>query len=353
MAILAAYGDMVKTAEALLGKWGFSDAESAIIADVLVSADMSGIESHGIQRLRMYENIIAAGIARVKNHPTILRETPVAAVVDGNRAMGQITACFSVDLAIQKAGESGIGVVTVKNSNHFGIAGWYAKRASGRGFIGIAMTNSRAVMPATFGVVPLIGSNPVAFAFPNQPHDFLYDASSTVVSFGKIEVKNKEGKELPSHWGLNERGEPTAHPGEVLEDFPNRKIAGIFPLGGPGEGDGGYKGYGQGLIVEILTGILSGGLLSDEISEGKRDGASHFFLVMDPAVFGDLSEMQKRLGDYFEKLRASNLIDPGRKIYIHGEKEIEKQRQYREGGIPIEESVWEEFRAICEKNGVN
>jgi LDH2 family malate/lactate/ureidoglycolate dehydrogenase len=208
-------------------------------------------------------------------------------------------------------------------------------------------------MPATFGVVPLIGSNPVAFAFPNQPYDFLYDASSTVVSFGKIEVKSKGGKELPAHWGLNERGEPTTKPEAVLENFSNRKIAGIFPLGGPGEENGGHKGYGQGLIVEILTGILSGGLLSDEISEGKRDGASHFFLVMDPAVFGNLNEMRKRLGDYFEKLRASNLIDPGRKIYIHGEKEIEKQRQYKEGGIPVEESIWEEFRAICERNGVN
>jgi LDH2 family malate/lactate/ureidoglycolate dehydrogenase len=188
----------------------------------------------------------------------------------------------------------------------------------------------------------------VAFAFPNRPHDFLYDASSTVVSFGKIEVKSKEGKDLPARWGLNGRGEPTEKPSEILEDFPNRKIAGIFPLGGPGEENGGHKGYGHGLIVEILTGIISGGLMSG----GKRDGASHFFLAMDPAVFGDLSEIQRRLGDYFEKLRASNLTNPGQKIYIHGEKEIEKQRQYRKGGIPVKESVWGEFRAICEKNGV-
>lgn len=344
---------MVKTVESLLRKWGFSDGESAIITDVLVGADLSGIDSHGIQRLQMYENIIAEGIVQVKNHPVILRETPVSATVDGNRAMGQVAACFSVDLAIRKAAESGIGAVTVKNSNHFGTAGWYAKRASSQGFIGIAMTNSRAVMPATFGVVPLVGSNPAAFAFPNPPCDFLYDASSTVVSFGKIEVKNKEGKELPARWGLNKCGEPTGNSAEILEDFPNRKIAGIFPLGGPGEENGGHKGYGQGLIVEILTGIISGGLTSDEISGGKRDGASHFFLAMNPALFGELSEMQKRLGDYFEKLRASNLTNPEQKIYIHGEKEIEKQRQYMEGGIPVNEIVWREFQVSCEKNGIS
>ncbi|MDR1133956.1 MAG: Ldh family oxidoreductase, partial [Synergistaceae bacterium] len=329
MTILAAYGDVVKTVKALLGKWGFSGHDIDVIADVLVSADMAGIDSHGIQRLSMYENIIASGIVQVKNRPSAERETPVTAVVDGNRAMGQTTACFSVGLAIQKAEKNGIGAVAVKNSNHFGIAGWYAKRASGRGFMGLVMTNSRAVMPATFGAVPLIGSNPVAFAFPNRPHDFLYDASSTVVSFGKIEVKAREGNALPAHWGLNERGEPTVNPAEVLENFPNRKIAGIFPLGGPGEENGGHKGYGQGLIVEILTGILSGGLMSDGISEGKRDGASHFFLVMNPEAFGDLGEMQKRLNAYFEKLRTSNLLDPERKIYIHGEKEIEKERRCR------------------------
>jgi len=344
---------LLKTAvEQLFIKWGFSETDSRSITDVLITANLSGIDSHGIQRLGMYEKTIANGIVVLQNKPMIELETAVTALVNANRAMGQLAALFSMQLAIEKAKAQGIGIVVTKDSNHFGIAGYYAQLASKQNLIGICTTNSRAVMPATFGAVPLIGTNPVAFSFPNEPYDFLYDASSTVVSLGKIEVCSKAGKKLPSPWGLNQAGKPSSDPNEILDDLPNRTIGGVYPLGGPGEDAGGYKGYGQGLIVEILTAILSGGMSSDVISNSVKDGACHFFLALDPTCFGNLKDMKARLSAYFERLRKSNIADPKQRIYIHGEKEFEKRALYQEKGIPVDVEIWREFEAICRRNQV-
>jgi LDH2 family malate/lactate/ureidoglycolate dehydrogenase len=276
----------------------------------------------------------------------------VTALINGNRAVGQSIGIFGMELAIKKAKEQGVGLVTIKESNHYGIAGYYAEMAANENLLGISMTNSRAIMPATFGVVPLIGTNPVAVAFPGEPYPFLYDASSTISSIGKIEVAEKSGKELVSPWGLDEEGNPSTNPSEILKDFPKREIAGVLPLGGAGEETGGYKGYGQGLIVEILTAILSGGMTSEEITANAKDGACHFFLVIAPEKFGNLEGMKARLVDYFEHLKKSNLTNPEQRVYIHGEKEFEKREAYLKEGVPIEKEIWAEFEALCRKNNV-
>jgi LDH2 family malate/lactate/ureidoglycolate dehydrogenase len=343
---------LLSMVETLFEKWGFSQKESGLIADVLVTADLSGIDSHGIQRLSMYESIIAKGIVQVRNQPAIERETPAIALVNANRAMGQLSALFSMDLAVKKAKSQGVGVVVTRDSNHFGIAGYYAERASKQNLLGICATNSRATMPATFGSSPLIGTNPIAFAFPNTPYDFLYDASSTVVSVGKIEVCAKKGRELPIPWGLDREGNPTTNPSEILGGLASGGIGGVLPLGGSGEDAGGYKGYGQGLMVEILTAVLSGGTTSDGISRAKKDGACHFFMVLDPAKFGDVERMKEDAAVYFERLRRSNIVDRSRRVYIHGEKEFEKRERYLREGIPIGAEVWAEFEEICRRNEV-
>jgi LDH2 family malate/lactate/ureidoglycolate dehydrogenase len=342
---------LLSTVEALFEKWGFSQKESGLIADVLVAADLSGIDSHGIRRLGMYEGIIAKGIVQVRNQPAVERETSAIALVNANRAMGQLSALFSMDLAVKKAKSQGVGVVVTRDSNHFGIAGYYAERASKQNLLGVCATNSRAAMPATFGSLPLIGTNPIAFAFPNAPYDFLYDASSTVVSVGKIEVCAKKGRKLPIPWGLDRNGNTTTKPGEILDGLASGETGGILPLGGYGEDAGGYKGYGQGLMVEILTAILSGGATSDGISRSKKDGACHFFMVLDPAKFGDVDRMKEQTAAYFERLRRSN-VDRGRRVYIHGEKEFEKRERYLREGIPIEADAWAEFEEICRRNEV-
>ncbi|MFP3154836.1 Ldh family oxidoreductase [Lachnospiraceae bacterium ZAX-1] len=350
--VVVDYIALKTSVEKLFRCWGFSDKESADITDVLVRSNLSGISSHGIQRLSIYETLVATGNVQVKNHPKIVTETPVMAVVHGNQAMGQLVALFAMEQAIKKAKKNGIGLVVVRDSNHFGIAGYYAELAARENLLGISMTNSIAVMPATFGVVPLIGTNPVAFAFPGEPYPFLYDASSTVVSLGKIEVAEKSGQVLPAPWGLDQCGNPSVQPSEILEDFGKRNIGGVLPLGGAGEENGGYKGYGQGLIVEILTAILSGGTTSSEISSLETSGACHFFLAIDPGLFGSVESMKERLQHYFARLRSSNLTDQKQRVYIHGEKEFEKRERYLREGIPIEKEIWEEFEKLCGKNRV-
>jgi LDH2 family malate/lactate/ureidoglycolate dehydrogenase len=350
--VIVPHNVLREASETLFEKWGFSRKESISIADVLVTANLSGIDSHGIQRLGMYEDIVARGIVKVQNQPAVERETSVTAVVNANRAMGQLAALFSMDLAIEKAKAQGVGVVATRESNHFGIAGYYAERASKQNLLGICATNSRASMPATFGSLPLIGTNPIAFAFPNAPYDFLYDASSTIASVGKIEVYAKEGHTLPAHWGLDRAGNPTADPCEILSGLAGGDIGGGLPVGGAGEDAGGYKGYGQGLIVEILTAILSGGMTSDSISSEKRDGACHFFLALDPGRFGDVGRMKARLAEYFERLRRSNATSRNRRVYLHGEKEFERRERYALEGIPVDAGIWAEFEEICRRSQV-
>ncbi|MDR3050364.1 MAG: Ldh family oxidoreductase [Oscillospiraceae bacterium] len=348
-----AYAALLDTVQRLFEGWGFAPPEALDIAQALVAADLSGISSHGIQRLGLYEDIIARGIVQVRAEPCVVRQTPATAVVDARRAMGQLAALFCMRLAMQMARQSGVGVVAVRASNHFGTAGYYAQLAAREGLLGVCMTNTCAAMPATFGVVPLLGTNPVAFAFPGEPFDFLYDASSTVVSLGKIEVYAKAGKPLPAPWGLDAEGEPTTDPDAVLRDIYRRPIAGVLPLGGAGETTGGHKGYGQGMMVEILTAILAGGLTSDEITAGPGDGACHFFAALDPALFGDPAAMRAHLAAYFDRLRASNLTDPAQRVYIHGEKEFETREKYLREGIPIQTAIWDEFQALCARNGIH
>ena len=190
-------------------RFGFEENESRLIADVLLLSDLYGIESHGMQRLILYHKGIEKGKIHPEAKPEIVFETPVSAVVDGHAGMGQLNAAFAMKLAIQKAKTGGVGIVTVRDSNHFGIAGYYARMACDEGLVGIACTNSKALMVPTFARQALLGSNPVAVAAPADPYPFLFDASTTVVTRGKLEMYNKTGEALPSGWAVDEAGRET------------------------------------------------------------------------------------------------------------------------------------------------
>ena len=226
-------------------KFGFSREEAEQISDVLLLADLYGIRSHGTQRLVRYHKTIEKGSVRVDAKPEVVFETPVSAVIDGHSGMGQLISIFAMKLAIKKARESGMAFVSVRNSNHFGIAGYYTKMACDEGMIGICTTNSESISVHTGSRQALLGSNPIAFAMPAEPYPFWFDAATTVVPKGKLEVYNKAGKELGEGWAVWIDGKECTNAEHVLECIDGKVgSGGILPVGGSREESGSHKGYG-------------------------------------------------------------------------------------------------------------
>ncbi len=328
--------------------FGFSDDEGKIIKDVLLTADLYGIESHGMQRMVRYHKGIEKGTIHPTAKPEVVFETPVSAVIDGHSGMGQLNAYFAMNKAIEKAKTTGVGIVSVRESNHFGIAGYYAKMASDQGLIGVAATNSEAIMVPTFGRKAMIGSNPIAVAVPADPFPFLFDASTTVVTRGKLEMYNKAGKPLPDGWALDANGNPCSDAPTVLSNIVAKKGGGIMPLGGNDPLTGSHKGYGWGMVCEILSSILSNGVNSDQCCTFKdKTGICHGFIAVNPSFFGDAEAIKKNFSDYLQRLRESPKAEGQEQIYTHGEKEIFAEKDRRENGIPVNDNTMVELSNLC------
>jgi LDH2 family malate/lactate/ureidoglycolate dehydrogenase len=338
---------------AVFESYGFSLKESKTITDVLIRADLFGIESHGVQRLVRYHNEIYSGQVDVKAKPEILHETAISAVIDARKSMGQLAGVLAMELAIKKARNSGCGMVTVRNSNHYGIAGYYSLMAAEADFLGVSMTNSEAIAVPTFGGRAMLGTNPIAFAMPAEPVVFSYDAATTVVTRGKIEVYNKNAEPLPEQWAVDGKGRPAVDAGEVLNNIIHRLGGGISPLGGSGELCGGHKGYGFGIIVEILTAGLSGGLTSNHINVTPGlNGICHYCMAVDTGIFGDREAIKNRISVFLRELRESGKAEGRERIYTHGEKEGEAMASRAGGQIPVNPKTLLEMRNIAEKQGV-
>lgn len=348
------YADLKKLCEEVFNRFGYSEKDSAGITDVLLTSDLFGIESHGIQRLALYCKGIRAGRIDVKGKLQIVKETPVSALIDGNREIGQIVGMESMRLAIRKAGQSGIGMTVVRNSNHFGIAGYYARMAQLEGMIGIAMTNTRAAVVPTNGREMMLGTNPIAISMPAEPVPFLLDMATSTVTMGKMEVYNKNSQPLPEGWALGKDGTATRNAGQVIGQAKSGGFGGLLPLGGAAELFGGHKGYGLALAVEMFTSILSGGNTCYRIrQEGDINTVSHTFMAVDYGMFGDKKEIEGRMSDFLQKLRDSAKADGCARIYTHGEKESEAYMDRMKNGIPVNDSTLKEIRGICESLGMN
>lgn len=334
-------------------KIGFNDSESEIISDVLLTSDLYGIESHGMQRMVRYYKSAKNGRLVIGAQKEIVHETPLSAVIDGHNGMGQLLGHYAMNLAIEKAKKSGVGIVTVRNSNHFGIAGYYAKMASNEGLFGFATTNSEAIMVPTYGRLAMIGSNPLAFAFPAKPYDFLFDASTTVVTRGKVEVYNKKGSPLPEGWTVGADGNVGTDAAEILSSIEQKKGGGILPLGGATEQLGGHKGYGYGMVAEIFSSILSLGLTSNHTNIGSTGGTCHGFIAINPNLFGDPKEIENNFSTFLEELRNSPKADGQTRIYTHGEKEAEAVDRILKEGIPVNENTIKEMRTICNEYNID
>ena len=327
--------------------FGFSPEEASIIQDVLMMSDMYGIKSHGMQRVVRYHKGIEKGLIDIKAKPEVVFETPVSAVIEGHDAMGQLVGHFAMELAIKKAKESGIGIVSARNSNHYGIAGYYADLALKEGLIGFSCTNSEAIMVPTFARKAMLGSNPIAFTMPAEPYNFFFDASTTVVTRGKLEMYNKLGKELPNGWALNKDGKASQDAGEVLGNISDHVGGGIMPLGGNTEQLGSHKGYGYGMLCEIFASIFSQGGTSNKCMTGGRSNICHGFMAINPAIFGNPEDVKKHFSTFLQELREAPKAEGADRIYTHGEKEAEAIEVCRKEGVPVIDKTVAELFDVC------
>lgn len=337
-------------------KLGFNEKDSKTITDVLLLADLYGIESHGVQRLMRYYNAIKKNSINVNAVPEIVFETPVSAVIDGHSGMGQLIANFANNMAIKKAKETGMAFVTVRNSNHYGIAGYYTKKACEEGLIGISMTNTESIAVHTNSKQALLGSNPIAFAMPAEPYPFWFDAATTVVPRGKLEVYNKANKPLEKGWATGEDGSVSTDAKHVLHCINNKVgTGGILPLGSNTEAMGSHKGYGFSMICELLCAITSGGATSNHHIRKENQGAGtcHTFIVINPEIFGDVQVQKENLSVFLQELRDAKRADESVPIYTHGEKEIIKYEEKQKNGIDVNIKTVEEMTEICDALGID
>ncbi|RKZ26188.1 malate dehydrogenase, partial [bacterium] len=335
-------------------KLGVPEEDAGITADVLVASDRRGIPSHGVARLKRYVDGIKKGIMKPKAEIKIIKETPTTLLVSGGDGLGQPVSYRTMKLVIEKAKKNNVAFAAVRNSNHYGIAGYYAMMALKENLIGISMTNSAPLVVPTHGKDAVIGTNPISIAVPaGEEKPFVLDMATSTVPRGKLEVYNRRGKKIPLVWATDENGIPTDDPGRVLENLLERKGGGLLPLGGAEEETGGHKGYGLSVAVDILSGVLSGGAYGPLLygKKGEPPNVCHFFGAINIEAFIPLDEFKKLMDDYIRILKGSTLAKGKTRIWIHGEKEFEAEEKYREE-VEIEEKVVETMREIGKELGV-
>ncbi len=345
--------DVARFCEDVFTKKGFTASESKTIVDVLTTADLYGIESHGVQRLIRYFKAMEEGSIDPEAKPELIHSTKISAVYDAPRTMGQVVAKMGMEKAIEMAKEHGFGAVCVRGSNHYGIAGYYTKMAADADMLGICMTNTEAIAIPTYGKKAMLGTSPIAVAFPADPVDFWYDVATTVVTRGKLEVYNKKEAPLPQGWAADENGQDCDDASRVLKNIIGKLGGGIFPLGGCDELTGSHKGYGLGIIVELFTSIFAGGTTSPHVKNSGNADTSFCFWAVDYGIFGDKKEIKARMSKLLQELRESPKADGCDRIYTHGEKEVESKADKLENGIPVNEKTVAEMKMIGETVGLN
>jgi L-2-hydroxycarboxylate dehydrogenase (NAD+) len=337
---------------------GVPVAEAKISAGILIQSDLFGIESHGVGRLKMYYDRLKSGQHLPTTNFEVVREMPTTAVVDGHHGVGMVIAHRAMSMAIEKARVYGMGSVAVRNSTHFGIDGYYALMAARAGMIGMSFTNARPSISPTFGVQPMLGTNPIAFAAPtDEDHPFLYDAATSIIQRGKIETLDR--KELPAKegWVIDQQGHFMTDPPAILAGL-TRDTAALLPLGGAGEDLAGHKGYGLATMVEILSASLQSGVFLHALSGIGSNGekthfrVGHFFMAINVEAFTALDDFKKTTGDILRALRASRKAPGQPRIFTAGEKEFEHELVVRAQGVPVVPNLQKDIKTVQRELGL-
>jgi len=333
-------------------KMGLNEKTAQISSDILISANKAGIDSHGIDRLKTYyyDRLKDGTISREVNME-IVNDRDTTAVVDGHGGIGMVIGKESMQLAIEKARKYGLGMVVVRNSNHYGFAGYYAKMAIENDMIGITGTNTQPYVAPTFGVENLLGTNPLTFGIPtDEEFPFILDCATTVTALGKIQLYEKLNKILPDGWVMDEKGNIMHDAEKAHRDILDKKAT-LLPLGGKGEENAGYKGYGYSTVVEILSSALQEGDYLNKIivkEKGKNDKKSigHFFIVINISFFINIEAFKLIAGNILRNLRASKKEPGAERIYTAGEKEYLTWLERKDKGAPVNKKMQEQLLTI-------
>ncbi len=334
--------------------YGVPEEDAKICTEVLLESDKRGIESHGCNRFKpMYIDRIVDGIQNPITNFEIIKETETTAVVDGHDGMGQVIGKKSMQLAIDKAKKYGMGMVVVKNSCHYGIAGYYATQATKQGCIGITGTNARPTVAPTFGVEGMFGTNPLTIGIPtDEPFDFILDCATSITQNGKIEYYERIGEEVHPGTIIGLDGKPVeGDAGVALKKIRSGEAA-LTTLGGIGEALGGYKGYGYALAVELLCASLQDGIYGKDLNGKDKNGnkapyhLGHFFIAIDTNHFLGEDLCRKKSGDIIRAIRVSKKMPGEDRIYSAGEKEYYVWQDRKNKGVPISEPVQKEMSAV-------
>ena len=339
--------------------YGIPREDAEICADILLESDKRGIESHGVNRFKpVYLDRIRDGIQNPVTNFEIIKETPTTAVVDGHNGMGQVIGYKSMKMAIDKAKEYGMGMVVVRNSCHYGIAGYYSSMATKAGCIGMTGTNARPSVAPTFGVEGMFGTNPLTIGVPtDEDFDFNLDCATSITQNGKVEYYERIGEDVHPGTVIGIDGEAVeGDAGVALKKIRNGSAA-LTALGGIGEDLAGYKGYGYAMAVEFLSAVLQDGAYGKALDGKDADGnkspyhLGHFFIAIDTDHFLGEDVCRKKAGDIIRSVRASKKAPGAERIYTAGEKE-HLVRLARKDGVPINESVQKEIMAVRDELGL-
>lgn len=335
---------------AVFEKMGVPTEDARLCADVLLESDRRGIESHGCNRFKpIYIDRIKSGILNPVTKIDILKETPTTAVLDANDGMGMVASKKAMDMCIEKAHKYGMGMVAVRNSSHYGIAGYWTGLAAKENMIGISGTNARPSVAPTFGVENMLGTNPLTFSMPtDEPFPFTLDCATSVIQNGKIEYYARINHDTPKGLVISREGEELTDSAEILKKIRSQQAA-LAPLGGFGETTGGYKGYGYSTVVEILSAALQSGLFLKALDGKDEEGKirpyhlGHFFIAIDTEAFMGAEAFKKTCGDILRDLRGSEKAPGQERIYTAGEKEYDVWMYRKDKGVPVTEAVQKEF----------
>ena len=341
---------------AILSAWGMDADLARSTTEVMVETDLAGIDSHGISMLMLYEDLRAAGRLNLQAHPVVVREGPVTALVDADAGLGHPAGVMGMELAIRKALSMGVGAVSVFNSHHFGAAGYYAALAANKGLIGMVTSSARTVcVVPTRAAVPVLGTNPIAFAAParrNRP--FVLDMSTSTVAANKVKVYDLNHEPLPPGWVQDEHGATVTDAALALDTLFSHAGGGLTPIGGTAEMRS-HKGYGLGVLVQILSATLSGGSFGPirvkTQRQGEPDNVGHFFLALDPKMFRPDGAFEDDLDDVIDVLHQTPPADPKLPVLVAGDPEAEARELHLREGIPIPQSLSDKIRAICQRCG--
>jgi L-2-hydroxycarboxylate dehydrogenase (NAD+) len=334
----------------LVQRLGAPDDIADDVAEILIASDLRGIASHGTARLPQYVKLAEAGVMNPAARPRLERGKSSLSLFDAQNGFGHHAGRVAIDHAIQLATEAGTAISIVRNSNHYGIAGWYAMRAAEKGMIGISLTNTSPLVAPTRARVSLLGTNPIAVAAPAGKYGMVVlDMATSTIPRGRIEVAARRGETLPVGWAIGPDGSSATTPAEAL-------AGSLQPLGGE-ESTAGYKGYGLSLIVEMLTGILSGAAFGPNIiglfsTAGKSD-LGQFYMAIDPDAINDSGAFAARLETLIDQLTRAPLIPnaPGPVLYP-GQPEAERAGRQKRDGIAIDPEHHTTLVALADKYGV-